>query len=263
MAKKLEKKGVPAYLVTLGDMWSLMLTFFIMLFAMSEVDATKFRKLQGTLKNTFGYAQTDPQWGPPPGVSMLTSNSAAGGSGKDTVLDENAKNSIIDPQLASIKMEACERQISKDASDQTVGKRNGIIVKKIVGSEIDSGTFKAIESGKSFRITFSADEAFRGSQLLPDMKKALTKLGVALNATQGDVLVRSYLPPNVLSKVQVAYEQASSRGAAISAALVDNTKLSLDRVSVESMSTMRAPSSIKSIPGSNKVPMFEVTVEKN
>jgi chemotaxis protein MotB len=265
VGKKLEKKGVPAYMVTLGDMWSLMLTFFIMLFAMSEIDATKFRKIQGTLKDTFGYNQPEPEQGPPPGVSMINSTTAAsGGDGSESVLDESAKTSIVDPQLASIKIEACERQLSKDSSDQTVGKRNGVIIKKIIKDELSAGTFVMIESGKSVRLTFKQEDAFgNGTQLRGEMKKALMKLGIALNATQGDVLIRSYLPPSFFDKVKSAYEKAAISGSAISAALLENTKLSLDRVAIESMSTVRAPSSVKSIPGSSVVPIYEITVEKN
>lgn len=46
MKKKAEdepKKGAPAYMSTYGDMMTLLLTFFILLFSMSSVDASKFR----------------------------------------------------------------------------------------------------------------------------------------------------------------------------------------------------------------------------
>ena len=39
------KKGAPAYMNTYGDMMTLLLTFFVLLFAMSTVDADKFKAL--------------------------------------------------------------------------------------------------------------------------------------------------------------------------------------------------------------------------
>ena len=39
------KKGAPAYMNTYGDMMTLLLTFFVLLFSMSSIDTQKFRGL--------------------------------------------------------------------------------------------------------------------------------------------------------------------------------------------------------------------------
>ena len=49
-------EGAPLWMLTFGDMMSLLLTFFIMLVAMSEIrDDEKFRKVLQSLKEAFGY----------------------------------------------------------------------------------------------------------------------------------------------------------------------------------------------------------------
>ena len=58
MAKKKQDDsgGVPEWLVTFGDMMSLLLTFFIMLFSMSEIKKDdKFHAMVESLRKTFGY----------------------------------------------------------------------------------------------------------------------------------------------------------------------------------------------------------------
>lgn len=57
MAKKqIEVAGVPEWLVTFGDMMSLLLTFFIMLFSMSEIKKDdEFHAMVESLRKTFGY----------------------------------------------------------------------------------------------------------------------------------------------------------------------------------------------------------------
>ena len=57
MAKKQDDSGgVPEWLVTFGDMMSLLLTFFIMLFSMSEIKKDdKFHAMVESLRKTFGY----------------------------------------------------------------------------------------------------------------------------------------------------------------------------------------------------------------
>ncbi len=44
------KKGAPAYMNTYGDMMTLLLTFFVLLFAMSTIDAEKFEALASSFK---------------------------------------------------------------------------------------------------------------------------------------------------------------------------------------------------------------------
>jgi chemotaxis protein MotB len=58
MAKKKEKSeaGAPAWMITYGDMMSLLLCFFIMLVAMSEIKAEeKFEQVMQSLREAFGY----------------------------------------------------------------------------------------------------------------------------------------------------------------------------------------------------------------
>ncbi|MBF0213417.1 MAG: flagellar motor protein MotB [Magnetococcales bacterium] len=48
------KKGAPAWLLTFGDLMSLLLTFFILLISMSTTDKVKFKEAAGSLRDAFG-----------------------------------------------------------------------------------------------------------------------------------------------------------------------------------------------------------------
>lgn len=48
------EQGAPAWVVTFGDMMSLLLTFFVLLLSFSEVDAVKYRALSESLREAFG-----------------------------------------------------------------------------------------------------------------------------------------------------------------------------------------------------------------
>ena len=53
--------GVPEWVVTYGDMMSLLLTFFIMLVSMSEIkEKSKYREVLASLHDRLGYAQSAP-----------------------------------------------------------------------------------------------------------------------------------------------------------------------------------------------------------
>lgn len=49
--RKKQKPGAPAWMVTFSDMIQLILVFFIMLFAMSQVDAQKFQAISDSFRN--------------------------------------------------------------------------------------------------------------------------------------------------------------------------------------------------------------------
>lgn len=56
MKKKedIPKKGAPSYMNTYGDMMTLLLTFFVLLFSLSAVDATKFRSFVASFEGGMG-----------------------------------------------------------------------------------------------------------------------------------------------------------------------------------------------------------------
>jgi len=57
--KKADNPGVPEYMVTFGDMMALLLTFFIMLFSMSQITPdVRFRTVLEAIQREFGYARS-------------------------------------------------------------------------------------------------------------------------------------------------------------------------------------------------------------
>ena len=57
MAKKNEKKppvkaGAPAFMATYGDMMTLLMCFFVLMFSMAEVDAEKFKAVMSSFKGS-------------------------------------------------------------------------------------------------------------------------------------------------------------------------------------------------------------------
>jgi len=52
--KKKEEPGAPAWMVTYSDMVTLLLTFFVLLLSMANMDSIKFSNAAGSLKGAFG-----------------------------------------------------------------------------------------------------------------------------------------------------------------------------------------------------------------
>jgi chemotaxis protein MotB len=66
------EEGAPSWVITFGDMMSLLLTFFILLFSMSEIEVEKFRQAVRSLHEGFGESTIDLGEAPPPTPSDTT-----------------------------------------------------------------------------------------------------------------------------------------------------------------------------------------------
>jgi chemotaxis protein MotB len=52
--EKKESAGVPAWVMTFADLMTLLMCFFVLLLAFSEMDIAKFKQLSGSMKDAFG-----------------------------------------------------------------------------------------------------------------------------------------------------------------------------------------------------------------
>ena len=64
-------EGAPAWVVTFGDLMSLLLCFFVLLLSFSEMDRNKYRIVSGAMKNAFGIQRKKPVFESPRGQKMI------------------------------------------------------------------------------------------------------------------------------------------------------------------------------------------------
>ena len=69
--KKRQAKGLPAWMATFADLMALLLSFFVLLLSFSELDALRFQRLAGSLRNAFGVQQDIPADAIPRGTSII------------------------------------------------------------------------------------------------------------------------------------------------------------------------------------------------
>ena len=98
MSKQKCPAGVPDWIVSYGDMMSLLLTFFIMLFAMSNLDANKAETVSNVMRETFGTSR-DAIYVPFPAKEWQTSTLGSQKSNRsqtvETIQNGNPTKSII------------------------------------------------------------------------------------------------------------------------------------------------------------------------
>ena len=72
------KPGLPGWLATFGDMMTLLMAFFVLLLSFSEMDALKFKRLAGSLRNAFGVQAEIDVSSVPKGTSIIAQEFSPG-----------------------------------------------------------------------------------------------------------------------------------------------------------------------------------------
>ncbi len=102
-------KGAPLWVVTFGDMMSLLLTFFIMLLAFSNMDVQKFKEMLGSIEDAFGVQKERvilTKEGQPVPVDLMGNAEAEREKKKDSLinlLNEMIRESGLEDQVAIVK----------------------------------------------------------------------------------------------------------------------------------------------------------------
>lgn len=105
-----EQRGVPEWVVTFGDMMSLLLTFFIMLVSMSEIkEDEKYQAMVDSMRQEFGHEATImpvPGENVPRNSNMIHTASAGRARRRDTVQGGAKVKAVIgdDPQVLSTRL---------------------------------------------------------------------------------------------------------------------------------------------------------------
>jgi chemotaxis protein MotB len=65
------EEGAPGWVVTFGDMMSLLLTFFILLLSFATMETVKYKVLSGSIQVAFGVQEVTPTWTRPQGRKVV------------------------------------------------------------------------------------------------------------------------------------------------------------------------------------------------
>ena len=67
-----EEEGAPLWVVTFGDLMSLLMCFFVLLLSFSEMDRKKYKVVSGSMRNAFGIQRKKPVFESPKGQKMIS-----------------------------------------------------------------------------------------------------------------------------------------------------------------------------------------------
>lgn len=152
--------GAPKWVVTFGDLMSLLLCFFVLLLSFSEMDRQKYKQVAGSMEKAFGVQRQTKVMEVPKGMKMIA---------KD--FDQEVIATRIKEELGQEIKELVETHLP-DIEDQiSIEEGENEVIIRLMGES-----------------TFASGKA----DIRPQLKPLLKKAGQLLNAADGDIIVSGH-----------------------------------------------------------------------
>ena len=222
--------GAPKWVVTFGDLMSLLLCFFVLLLSFSEMDRQKYKQVAGSLKQAFGVQRQTKVMEMPKGMKMIAIDF------DQEVIATRIKETIgeqIDEMMSS-QLEELRDQIALEEGD------NQVIIRLMGESTFDSGK----------------------AEIRPQLKPLLKTIAKTLEDAPGDIVIAGHTD-NVPIR-QGLYETnlrlSSARAAAVAEFLMANSHINPKRISTMGFGEYRPIDTNKTAAGRQRNRRVEIII---
>jgi chemotaxis protein MotB len=219
------KPGVPAWVVTFADLMTLLMCFFVLLLAFSEMDVAKFKQLSGSMKYAFGVQAEVEARTIPKGTSVVAQEFSPG---KPEPTPLNVVNQFtIDSNLNSL--DALQEESPKAPDIEEQARR----LREALRAEIENGSVAIATEDRKIIIHILENASFDSglAEVRPDFLSVLTKIAGLIDETTGMVMVSGHTDniPISTSRFRSNWELSTSRAVSVAHELLKTARVKESR----------------------------------
>lgn len=220
-------KGLPGWMATFADMMALLMCFFVLLLAYSDMDVQKFKRIAGAMKEAFGVQNEISLDDPPKGTSVILPDFNPGKPEptpirqiEQATVDSSQQHLLRDEQdqLVQDAIEAKRQELENKTAQIMANLRDKL------RNELDEGVLELENKGQQiiFRIrehgSFSSASAF----LQPRFKPVVLKITRLINDIPGQILVTGHTDdqPVVQDLFENNYDLSAKRAVAVASQMM-------------------------------------------
>jgi len=218
-----EEGGAPGWMVTFGDMMSLLLTFFIMLLSMATIDIVKYRQVVESFESSFGVTDVESaQFEKPQEISEQDIKSEEDAM---RLVVEKLVDVVQDSQIHKfVKIEVQEDGVKvtgKMTETQEAQKITELIskVQSVVESEDFSEDVKVVMDNRGLAIRLKDKALFDSgkAKIKKASRRVLYKIGKLMKHYPGSILIEGHTDniPIRTRQYPSNWELSSARAASI------------------------------------------------
>ena len=218
-----EDKGAPKWVVTFGDLMSLLLCFFVLLLSFSEMDRQKYKIVAGSLAQAFGVQRKEKSYESPKGATMVSlsfEQDIVPQHKKDeyVAMENNASDS--DEYSAMKAMEALGEELKAALEGKLKGLEDKVEI-EVQGNQ----TIIRLQGGA----TFDSGHA----DIKPPFIPILEEIAQRLKDTGGDIIVAGHTDnvPIYGGRFDSNLKLSIGRAAEVAEFMINRTKISPARIS--------------------------------
>jgi len=234
------EEGAPAWVVTFGDLMSLLLCFFVLLLSFSEMDKAKYKNVAGSLKKAFGVQRKQPFFESPKGMKMIA---------KD-----------FDQELIPTKerLEFIATQ-EKEAMGEELKKEIELSFKDIK----DSIHITAGEDQITISLMGEAAFAVGKANIKKQSKPLIKTIGVFLNKIDGDIVIAGHTDniPVIGGQYKSNLKLSIARAATVAEFLISESSVEPERIATMGFGEYRPKESNDTKDGRRKNRRVEIILE--
>jgi chemotaxis protein MotB len=209
--EKKESAGVPAWVMTFADLMTLLMCFFVLLLAFSEMDIAKFKQLSGSMKDAFGVQAEVEVRTIPKGTSVIAQEFSPG-KPEQTPMNE-VRQFTINSNLNSLDA-LNEAKRERDATEDHYSR-----IRVALKDEIENGSVSVQMEGRKIIIQILEKASFESgfADVRPDFLPVLAKIGGLIDRNSGQVTVSGHTDnvPIANSRFRSNWELSTSRAVSV------------------------------------------------
>lgn len=205
-----EDKGAPRWVVTFGDLMSLLLCFFVLLLSFSEMDRQKYKMVAGSMAKAFGIQREKNANDSPKGSTMVSL------SFDQDLVPQHEREEYIALQA----MEALGEELKKALEGKLKGLEDKVEI-EVNGNQ----TMIRLQGGA----TFDSGRA----RIKPSMMPILEEIGRRLKTTDGDIIVAGHTDnvPIYGGRFESNLKLSIGRAAEVAEFMIDQVGIPPERIS--------------------------------
>lgn len=184
--QKSESAGVPAWVMTFADLMTLLMCFFVLLLAFSEMDVAKFKQLSGSMKDAFG-VQTEVEVRTIPKGTSVVAQEFSPGRPEPTAMNE-VRQFTIDSNRNTL--DALDRELKEIEETRDHARRLRLALKE----EIDKGSVSIETEGVKIVVHIMENASFDSgyADMRPEFRPVLAKISSLIDSTSGEITVSGH-----------------------------------------------------------------------
>lgn len=223
--EKAESAGVPAWVMTFADLMTLLMCFFVLLLAFSEMDAAKFKQLSGSMKDAFG-VQAEVEVRTIPKGTSVVAREFSPGKPEPTAMN-TVRQFTIDSNLNTLDAVERQRKLKNDAEEHARK------IREALKREIANGDVAVQTSGARVIIHILENASFDSglAVIKPDFLPVLAKIAGLIDSNGGIVTVSGHTDNVPISneRFRSNWELSTSRAVSVAHQLIEHADVGPDR----------------------------------